>query len=118
VGATPGIIGGHSIWRVAPGATFELVEPQKWMADAACLGVEPEVFFPGSTAGPRKWDRARLVCSRCPVVDRCREWNDRAEAGVTTVGIMYGLYAEESPRERAARRKRGGRDPADVQGVR
>jgi WhiB family redox-sensing transcriptional regulator len=113
VGTTPGIIGGHNIWRVAPGATFELVEPQEWMSDAACRGVEPEVFFP-STDG---WNRARAICAECPVAGQCREWNDRAEGGVTTVGILYGLYAGETPKERAARRKRGGHDPADVQGV-
>jgi len=70
-----------------------------WRAQAACVGEDPELFFPVVEEGPLCEDQiaaAKAVCGRCPVRDACLEWS-------TThihVGIAGGLTAEE---RRAAR---------------
>ena len=46
-----------------------------WRESAACAGVDPEMFFPG-TGGNRHMDtyaEARRVCARCPVTLQCLE---------------------------------------------
>lgn len=45
----------------------------KWRNDAACLQVEPELFFPIGTAhpGPCSNGKAKAVCRRCKVVHTC-----------------------------------------------
>jgi WhiB family redox-sensing transcriptional regulator len=78
-----------------------ILEAQPWRRDAACREVDVEVFFPASGSG-HKYDVARATCSRCPVVLDCRRWADRVEEGS---GPLFGVYAGESPKERAARRR-------------
>jgi len=40
-----------------------------WRAEAACRGIDPELFFPVGNAGPalRQIGQAKQVCARCPV---------------------------------------------------
>lgn len=48
-----------------------LLEPRPlWFNDAACTGMDPNVFFPLTTS---KSDQAAAlaVCARCPVTDLC-----------------------------------------------
>ena len=42
-----------------------------WHLEAACAGVDPEVFFPvvGGTPYP-----AKQICRRCRVIDACLSW--------------------------------------------
>jgi WhiB family redox-sensing transcriptional regulator len=39
-----------------------------WHSEAACRGVDPELFFPVGESGPalRQTRRAKAVCRRCP----------------------------------------------------
>jgi len=74
-----------------------------WMADAVCAGEPLETFFPGQ----RSFDAARAICAVCPVLEDCRRTCDRAEG--PPVGQLFGLYAGESPGERAARRRAAAR---------
>ncbi|MFJ5303206.1 WhiB family transcriptional regulator [Streptomyces sp. NPDC088350] len=48
----------------------------RWRERAACLHVDPELFFPISHSGPtlRQIDEAKAVCGRCPVAEQCLEW--------------------------------------------
>jgi WhiB family redox-sensing transcriptional regulator len=53
---------------------------QPWAAQAQCVGMDPEAFFPdpGELA-----PRVRLVCRGCPVRIECREWAiENGEAGI------------------------------------
>jgi WhiB family transcriptional regulator, redox-sensing transcriptional regulator len=44
-----------------------------WRASAACRSCDPELFFPIGNAGPAlvQVQRAKAVCARCPVRQRC-----------------------------------------------
>lgn len=46
-------------------------EQQNWGSRAACLGADPTIFFPPSTAASAA-QAAKAVCSSCPVKRECR----------------------------------------------
>lgn len=50
-----------------------------WHKDAACRGLDPDLFFPerGTTAGP-----AKAVCKTCPVKAECYEAGKHEHYGV------------------------------------
>lgn len=72
-----------------------------WRTDAACLDVDPELFFPIGNAGPalRQIEQAKAICRRCPVAATCLTWamDTKQEHGV------WGGLTED---ERRARRRR------------
>jgi len=47
-----------------------------WRSQAACLTVDPELFFPVGNTGPAiaQIAKAKEVCGRCEVVDTCLKW--------------------------------------------
>jgi WhiB family redox-sensing transcriptional regulator len=61
----------HAIRRATERAT-----EHDWRDEAACLGEDPEIFFPLSDSlSPGAEARAALsVCRRCPVLLDCRSW--------------------------------------------
>lgn len=75
----------------------------EWEEGAACASasVDPDIFFPEKGGS---YAEASKVCRKCPVLDRCRSWNDRVE-GDTWVAGIFGMYANETPLERTARRR-------------
>ena len=74
-----------------------------WQRYAACLGHDPELFFPIGDAGPAriKLEAAKTVCTGCPVRCLCLEW-------ALLAGINDGVWGGMSETERLAlnRRKR------------
>ncbi len=70
-----------------------------WHSHAACLGADPELFFPIGESGPamRQIAEAKQVCGRCPVREPCLEW---ALGTNQNAGVWGGL----SERERRALR--------------
>lgn len=52
-----------------------------WMSGGNCRNYPPAVFFPSDGVGV---DRARKICTDCPVLDRCLEYalEQRIEHGV------------------------------------
>jgi len=66
----------------------------EWRSRAACLDVEPELFFPAAECGPvydAQVAAAKAACARCPVTAECL-----AEALLRMpYGIAGGLTAEE-----------------------
>lgn len=44
-----------------------------WRADAACLGEDPELWFPVGTEGPAQVQAAAAqeICAHCPVAEQC-----------------------------------------------
>jgi len=77
-----------------------------WLDQAACLGEDPELFFPPSTAGPHleQINAAKAVCSRCPVRDECLEWS---LATRQDEGIWGGMTGEERRALRQSRQDAG-----------
>ena len=69
-----------------------------WMSEGTCRLHPPAVFFPSDGAGV---DRARAICGRCPVAQRCLDYalENRIEHGV------WG-GASERERRRILRRRR------------
>ncbi|CAL9337204.1 WhiB family transcriptional regulator [Streptomyces sp. enrichment culture] len=47
-----------------------------WRDEAACVGEDPEIFFPlsDSAAPGSEASLARAICRRCPVLLDCRTW--------------------------------------------
>jgi WhiB family redox-sensing transcriptional regulator len=71
------------------------VNIEHWTDLAACRGVDPEIFFPVSTAGPALEDvaEAKRVCAGCPVTADCLSWALRA-------GESAGIWGGTTPDER------------------
>jgi WhiB family transcriptional regulator, redox-sensing transcriptional regulator len=65
-----------------------------WRNRAACLGVNPELFFPTGDAGPAflQIEEAKAVCRRCEVVETCLKW--AIESGQDS-GVWGGLSEDE-----------------------
>ncbi|MFI5684073.1 WhiB family transcriptional regulator [Streptomyces sp. NPDC051636] len=66
----------------------------EWLRSAACVGEDPELFFPVGTTGPALRDvtAAKRVCARCPVVTQCLAY---ALANGQTSGVWGGTCEEE-----------------------
>jgi WhiB family redox-sensing transcriptional regulator len=66
----------------------------EWSNRAACLGAEPELFFPVGSGGMALSDiaRAKAVCAQCSVLLDCREYADRSRQ---PFGVWGGLDEEE-----------------------
>ena len=47
-----------------------------WRDKAACLTVDPELFFPVGNTGPAvdQIDKAKSVCARCTVTEVCLQY--------------------------------------------
>ena len=76
----------------------------RWMDDARCRGMDPAIFFPErakpGTNGSEITNEARAVCSRCPVVEQCRQYARSGPWG------RFGVWGGETERQRYPR---GGR---------
>lgn len=66
-----------------------------WQFHAACLGSDPDLFFPERGESTKE---AKAICATCPVKAECMEY---ATSGVEKFGIWGGT----SERERRAKRK-------------
>lgn len=81
-------------------------EPARdWRDRAACLEEDPELFFPDGTSSLAVLEQiaeAKLVCSGCPALARCRSW--ALESGVE-FGVWGGLDEGERQALRRAERR-------------
>lgn len=68
----------------------------EWLRSAACIGEDPELFFPVGTSGPalRETADAKRVCGRCPVTADCLEY-------ALTEGQTSGVWGGTDEAERA-----------------
>ena len=68
-----------------------------WRDRAACLTVDPELFFPVGNTGPavEQIERAKAVCSTCPVTEYCLQYalDTNQDSGV------WGGTSEEERRQ-------------------
>ncbi|MBC7560755.1 MAG: WhiB family transcriptional regulator [Dermatophilaceae bacterium] len=72
-----------------------------WRDRAACVGVDPELFFPIGNTGPAllQIEEAKAVCGRCVVFEPCLSW---AMESRQEDGVWGGLSADE---RRAVKRR-------------
>lgn len=66
----------------------------RWMAAAACLDADPELFYPTAT-DPSAYDEARAICEACPVLQACRDFAMATEPLRGRHGMLGGLTPEE-----------------------
>ncbi len=73
-----------------------------WRADAACAGVDSEIFFPTSE-DDKITEAAKAICEECPVREACLQY---ALATNQSAGVWGGLDAGERRRMRRRIRDR------------
>lgn len=80
------------------------VRPE-WQQEAACRGMDPDLFFPVGRTGDAVGDiaLAREVCAGCPVAADCLEFALSARNPVISAGIWAGLTDRQLERLRAER---------------
>ncbi|MGL5934472.1 MAG: WhiB family transcriptional regulator, partial [Cetobacterium sp.] len=71
-----------------------------WRAQAACLGLNPELWF--AERGDQPAREAKRICYDCPVREPCTEY---AVTAREEHGIWGGLTPRELRRLRTARRR-------------
>ena len=76
-----------------------------WRHEAACLGHDPELFFPSGVTAPawQELERAKAICQDCPVRTHCLQW--ALDTG-QDAGVWGGL--SENERRGCSRRHDGG----------
>ncbi|MEU1595363.1 WhiB family transcriptional regulator [Streptomyces sp. NPDC005708] len=69
----------------------------EWLRHAACVGEDPELFFPVGSTGPYLVETAaaKRVCRRCPVMAECLDWALRTGQ---TAGVWGGTDEKERAR--------------------
>ena len=88
-----------------------------WREDAACLHVDPDLFFPISMSG-RTLDQigeAKRTCRTCPVKEPCLAWALRVR---DVAGIWGGTTETERRALRRATARCGRPDVARMEGRR
>lgn len=71
--------------------------PGHWVEQAACLGVDPDLFFP-ERGDQLSGSKAREVCERCAVQRDCRDY-------ALQVGEPFGIWGGLSEPERRCVRR-------------
>ena len=66
-------------------------------ANAACIGVDPEIFFPGEWRAPSAADDALAICGGCGVRKACLDQAMRDEKNATS---RHGIYGGTTPQQR------------------
>lgn len=81
-----------------------MLRPEAWQADAACKGIDPNLFHP-TDSSPTTIRDAKKVCVDCPVRKQCLDYAMRNREND---GVWGGLSTEErrSLRRRIQRRER------------
>jgi WhiB family transcriptional regulator, redox-sensing transcriptional regulator len=89
--------------RVGPAYEQPIDLDDSWTAQAACLGCDPDLFFPSRG---ESCVEAKAVCRVCPVRVECLEF-------ALATGEAHGIWGGASERERRRiRRQRGHRREA------
>jgi len=66
-----------------------------WRSQAACRGIDPDLFFPEGSAGPALQAAAvaKRICGACPVQARCLRW-------ALDHGVGFGIWGGHTENER------------------
>lgn len=91
---------------------FVALSGTDWHGKALCATVPLDVrsefvrdWYDSRTPHP-SWEDALSLCRRCPVLRKCRDWNDERENMSTTSGNLAGIFGAELPRQRTQRRSK------------
>jgi WhiB family redox-sensing transcriptional regulator len=72
---------------------FARIRIGQWVQDAACRqSDDPDMFFP-ETKGKAASAHAKKICSRCPVIEECRQYSLASQE-------KHGVWGGNSERER------------------
>ena len=74
-----------------------------WRSEAACSGVDSDVFFPASEEDEQAVAQAKAICAECPVREACLQY---ALATNQSAGVWGGLDAGDRRRMRRRIRDR------------
>jgi len=74
---------------------------EPWLVDAACVGVDTKLFFPGRGRTPAP---AKKICGGCPVRVDCLEYAIRENV---QGGVLGGESDRARRKMRSQRRKEG-----------
>jgi len=84
-----------------------------WRDEAACAGINPDLFFPGKGKTSRY---AKRYCQSCPVIVECGDYANRrdvrvdaSERGMKAILGKYGVWGGLSAAERTDQRTGGTR---------
>jgi len=80
-----------------------------WRERAACLRVDPDLFFPVGNSGLtlKQIEEAKAVCGRCPVLEQCL-------ACAMKLGQVDGIWGGTTESERRAMYRRAARREKDM----
>lgn len=81
---------------IRKGGQVLTTEIHAWRDEAACLGADPELFFPITVTGPMHeatLTAARGICQSCEVISACLNF-------ALAEGIDDGIWAGTTPDER------------------
>ena len=73
---------------------------------AACIGLDPELFFPTNNISPKVEDLLKKTCLRCPIFDTCLDYSLKVK--------VDGWWAGTSDKERVQLRKFFGITPIRI----
>lgn len=74
-----------------------------WRSEAACSGVDSDIFFPAAEEDLEATAQAKAICETCPVREACLQY---ALATNQSAGVWGGLDAGERRRMRRRIRDR------------
>lgn len=85
------------------------------MLEAACLGMDCQIFYPSKGAGrpfDKRVETARAICGGCPVRQECAEF---AYGSERYASVRFGIFGGLTGRERywVSQEVRRTRRPAD-----
>lgn len=83
--------------RAMIGRASHLQPSTRWQADAACQGLDTELFFPGRGESDTV-TAAKEICSSCGVREECLE-------SALATGEKFGIWGGTSERERRVLRR-------------
>ncbi|MEV7683236.1 WhiB family transcriptional regulator [Streptomyces sp. NPDC088341] len=95
------------IVRITHTPSADLPVNTNWRAGGACIGEDPELFFPIGTTGPSalQIEEAKAVCHRCSVMKTCRSW-------ALESGQEHGVWGGLSEADRRSLKRRAARQRA------
>jgi hypothetical protein len=73
---------------------------------AACIGLDPELFFPTNNISPKIEDLLKKTCLRCPIFDACLDYSLKVK--------VDGWWAGTSDKERVQLRRFFGITPIRI----
>jgi hypothetical protein len=73
---------------------------------AACIGLDPELFFPTNNISPKVENLLKKTCLRCPIFDACLDYSLKVK--------VEGWWAGTSDKERVALRRFFGITPIRI----